>query len=108
MLRGGPDDATYYGRVELGELIARAVERKREVDSGVILDTLVPLALAVDVAEPAHERIVLGASFLVEHGRIGEFDAAVEEVARGQAHRMRFKYTGPLPPHSFVRFAGAA
>jgi hypothetical protein len=108
MLRGGADDATYYGRIQLGELIARAVERKREVDSGAILDTLVPLALAVEVAEPAHERIVLGASFLVEHGRIGEFDAAVEAVARSQADRMRVKYTGPLPPHSFVRFAGAA
>ena len=108
LLRGGADDATYYGRLKLGELVARAVERKRAVDSGAILDILVPLALAVDVAEPAHERIVLGASFLVEHDRIEEFDAAVEDVARGQADRMRFKYTGPLPPHSFVHLAGGA
>ena len=104
-LRGAPEDATYYGRIQLGELIASAIERKRAVDASDILESLTPLALAVDVAEPTHERIVLNASFLVEHGRIGEFDRAVDHIGASQADRMRLKYTGPLPPHSFVHFA---
>ncbi len=103
-LRGAPDDATYYGRIQLGELIAAAIERKRSVDATEILDSLAPLALAVDVAEPPHERIVLSASFLLEGGSIAEFDAAVDDVGQSQANRMRLKYTGPLPPHSFVHF----
>lgn len=104
-LRGAPEDATYYGRIQLGELIARAIERKREVDSREILESLTPLALAVEVAEATHERVVLSASFLIEHDQIDEFDAAVDRIGRSQADRMRLKYTGPLPPHSFVHFA---
>ena len=102
-LRGVPDDASYYGRIRLGELVSEAVGRKRQLDSGRILDALSPLALAVEVGEPTHERVVLSASFLIEHESIEEFDAAVDELGREQEARMRFKYTGPLPPHSFVR-----
>ncbi len=107
-LRGAPEDATYYGRIELGELVARAVERKRERDADEILVALTPLALDVRVAEPAHERIALSASFLVERERLEEFDHAVERAAAAQANRIRFKYTGPLPPHSFVELASEA
>lgn len=102
-LRGAPHDATYYGRIRLGELVAAAVERKREADARTIVDALAPLALAVDVAEPKHERIVVSASFLVRREQMPQFDAAVDEVGLRQAGRMRLKYTGPLPPHSFVK-----
>lgn len=101
-LRGASEDATYYGRIQLGEMVAQAVERKREGDGAQILDALAPLALDTHVAEPANERIVLSASFLVPRERMPEFDAAVDEIGRAQADRMRLKYTGPLPPHSFV------
>jgi Gas vesicle synthesis protein GvpL/GvpF len=107
-LRGVPDDASYYGRIRLGELVAEAVERKRQIDSGRMLDALSPLALAVEVGEPNHERVVLSVSFLIERQRIEEFDAAVDKLGREQESRMRFKYTGPLPPHSFVRLQAGA
>ena len=31
-----------------------------------------------------------------------DFDGAVDEVGADDDGRIRFKYTGPLPPHSFV------
>ena len=102
-LRGTPPDASYYGRIRLGELVAAAVERKRRRDTEVILKPLVSRALAVEIAEPNHERLAVNASFLVQRDRIDEFDLAVDEVGREQEGRIRFKYTGPLPPHSFVR-----
>jgi hypothetical protein len=105
-LRDAPEDATYYGRIHLGELVAGAVERKRERDASGILASLAPLAVAVEVAEPSHERVALSASFLVARERMPEFDAAVDRVAGAQAERMRLKYTGPLPPHSFVERVG--
>lgn len=105
-LRGAPEEATYYGRIQLGEMVARAIERIRERDAEEIMQALAPLALATELKPPAHERIVVNASFLVDESRLGEFDAAVERVGESQAGRMRFKYTGPLPPHSFVTFEG--
>jgi hypothetical protein len=107
-VRARPDDATYYERIRLGELVAAALERKRERDAQEIVDALAAGALAVDVGQPAHERVVVRASFLVERARLGDLDEILEHVARGYGGRIRFKYTGPLPPHSFVELAESA
>jgi hypothetical protein len=104
-VRRGSDDATYYGRIRLGELVVGAVDRRRAADSLAIVDALAPVALAVDVSEHGHERVAVQASFLVERRRLSEFDEVLEEVAAGYDGRIRFKYTGPLPPHSFVQLA---
>jgi len=50
---------------------------------------------------------VFSASFLVDRDRIAEFDQAVDETGRQHADRMRLKYTGPLPPHSFAELSTA-
>lgn len=101
-LQGADEDATYYGRIELGELVAAAVERKREADAAAVLDALTPRALDVQVGDPSHERMVVSASFLVDRKTIEQFDQAVDSVGQAQEGRMRLKYVGPLPPHSFV------
>lgn len=106
-MRGKPDDATYFERINLGEMVAGAVERKRESDANEILDQLAPVADAVVVSEPSHERIAVAAAFLVDRTRRDEFDAALDRVAAAQSGRIRFKSVGPLPPHSFVEFAGS-
>jgi Gas vesicle synthesis protein GvpL/GvpF len=107
-LRGLPDDATYYDRIKLGELVAQAVERKRELDAADVIDALAPIASAVEVGDPRHARVVVNASFLVERARLAKFDEALERVAAAQSERIRFKCAGPLPPHSFVELAGSA
>lgn len=104
-LRHQEDDATYYERIRLGEMVAAAVERKRDAEGQEILDALAPLALAVDAGDLGHERVALSASFLVERERVAEFDAAVDQIGRSRAGRLRLKYTGPLPAHSFVELS---
>lgn len=99
------EDAGYYERIRLGELVASAMERRRERDAEAIVDALAAAALAVEVGEPAHERVVLQASFLVARERQREFDKILDRVAEGYGGQIRFKYTGPLPPHSFVELA---
>jgi hypothetical protein len=106
-LRGQPEDATYFERIRLGEMVAQAVERTREADAQSIVDALAPAAVSISVGEPAHERVALSASFLVERDRLDAFDQLLEQVAAQRADRMRFKYTGPLPPHSFVELSGS-
>lgn len=101
-IQGKPEDATYYERIRLGELIAGALDDKRQQTGPAIVERLSPLAVAVQVGDPAHERMALNASFLVERDGLGRFDAAVDELGEEQGGRIRIKYTGPLPPHSFV------
>jgi hypothetical protein len=102
VLRGVPAAAAYYDTIELGGLVAAAVERKRRQDTVDVLDALAPTAVAIDVGKPAHERVVLSASFLVERRKLHEFDETLLAVADRQGGRMRFNYVGPLPPYSFV------
>lgn len=101
-IQGKPADATYYERIRLGELIAAAIGVKQEEDSRLVVAALSPHAVEVTVGEPVHERMAVSASFLVERSNLAEFDRAVDKVGEAQAGRIRFKYTGPLPPHSFV------
>jgi hypothetical protein len=101
-IAGRPEAATHFERIRLGELVAHAVEAKREADSGAILSELEPHAVATTPDALLHERMVVNAAFLVDRSRLEEFDAAVEAVSRARAERMQFKLLGPRAPHSFV------
>jgi len=101
-IQGKPEAATYYERIRLGELIAEALDDKRAAAAPQIIDRLVPFAVDVRVGDPVHERMAVNASFLVERARLGEFDQAVDRLGVELAGRIQLKYTGPLPPHSFV------
>ena len=104
-IRAESEDATYYERIRLGELVGAAVERRRERDAEAIVDALAAAALAVEVSELTHERVVIQASFLVERDHLAKFDQLVDDIAGAYGGGIRFKYTGPLPPHSFVELA---
>jgi hypothetical protein len=106
-VRGRSEDAGYYDRIQLGELVAQALERRREQDASELLAVLSAASLGVEVAEPAHERVVLNASFLLNRDQVREFDEALEALAETRHERMRFKCVGPLPPHSFVELQEA-
>jgi hypothetical protein len=101
-VRRRDEAATYYDRIRLGELVAGAMAAKRERDASAVLAKLRPLADDVHLADPAHERSVLSAAFLVRRERLEEFDRAAEQVAAQHRERIRFRYTGPLPPYDFV------
>jgi hypothetical protein len=101
-IQGKPEAATYYERIRLGELIAAALDDKRAAAAPQIIDRLASLAVDVRVGEPVHERMAVNASFLVERDRLGEFDRVVDQIGAALAGRIQLKYTGPLPPHSFV------
>jgi hypothetical protein len=104
-LQGQSADASHFERIRLGELIAGAVDEKRARDADQLLDRLAKHAVAVEVGEPVHERMALNASFLIERSSQKDFDAELDRIADEQGGRIRFKYTGPLAPHSFVELA---
>jgi hypothetical protein len=106
--RGLPESAGYGARVRLGEAVARAVEATRSRDAGEIVGRLRVLADEVAFDEEAREGVAVAASFLVDRDRVAAFDERMDELARRHEGRIRFKYLGPLPPHSFVSLAEGA
>jgi hypothetical protein len=104
-IAGKSEDATYYERIRLGELVAAVLSDKRTADEQHIVERLAGLASQVEVAPPVHERMVVNASFLVERKQLPKLDRELEAIASEYGGMIRFKYTGPLPPHSFVELA---
>ncbi|MFC6887424.1 MULTISPECIES: GvpL/GvpF family gas vesicle protein [Actinomadura] len=95
-------DAAYYDRVRLGELIAQALEQRREDDGQVLLEALAPAAEAIVRRSPMREEDVLDASFLVERDRVTEFEQSVDKLGKIHGERIRIRLIGPLAPYDFV------
>jgi hypothetical protein len=101
-IRGRPAAAVHFERIRLGEMVAHALDAKRGADAATVMRELEPLAVSASAEEPREMTAVVNAAFLVDRGRLEEFDAAVERLSSERAARMQFKLIGPGPPHSFV------
>ena len=98
-LRGAGGQAQ---QVQLGEAVAASLARRRDRDGDEIVAELSSLARQAFVEERVAELEVVRAAFLVERSEAADFDAQTEELARRFGGVIRFKLTGPLPPHHFV------
>jgi hypothetical protein len=97
-----PPAKTYHQRMEIGEKVKAALQKEKAVYKDDIINTLTPLAREVKVNAPYGEMMVLSAAFLVENSREAEFDRNVQALADKAGPKLRFKYTGTLPPFNFV------
>lgn len=87
-------------RLELGEAVAQALDRRRQEDASWLLGHLAPLSSAAVQHRPGTD--VLRAGFLVSRGRVRDFSGGVEELEASSAASLEFDYVGPLPPYSFA------
>ncbi|MFR9806764.1 GvpL/GvpF family gas vesicle protein [Pseudonocardia sp. RS010] len=101
-IRGVPEDAAYYDRVKLGELIVKALEERREVDAKDIVDRIGPFAEAVSTTTPTQPEDVVNAAFLVRRDGAEEFEQAVEELGADTHEWLKLRLLGPLAPYDFV------
>jgi hypothetical protein len=101
-IRGVSEDAAYYDRVKLGELIVKALEERREVDAKDIVDRIGPFAEAVSTTTPTQPEDVVNAAFLVRRDGAEEFEAAVEELGEDTHEWLKLRLLGPLAPYDFV------
>lgn len=106
-VRALPAEASHFDRIRMGEAIAAAVSERREQDANRILAMLSPLAEAVSLGEPRHERAVIDAAFLLTRVRVDEFDALVEDLSKLEGHSISFRLIGPMPAYSFLDGDGA-
>ena len=101
-LRGIPDDAGYYDRVRLGELIVHALDAKREADTEDLVQSLARYAVEVAPRPPVGEDNAVDAAFLVADQDQPGFEQAVDELGYRWAGRVRLRMNGPLAPYDFV------
>ena len=99
---GLPEQATYYERIRLGELVAAEVERRRDEDGARARARLEPLAIATRSEGVGTPDAAFNLAFLVERERLDEFTAAVNDVIAQLGDHIDVRYVGPLAPYSFA------
>ena len=97
-----PEEVSYAQRVRLGELVARALAAKREGDSFVILDAVLPHVDAHVVRESSDVDHLLDMSVLVPDRGRAAFEDALEAVAEAMHEQARLQLVGPMAPYDFV------
>jgi hypothetical protein len=100
-VRGLSEEAAHFDRIQLGELISKALEGRRQSDAAQVLGDLEPIAVTGKLLDPEQPDEVVNAAFLVERSRQQEFEDKVDEVG-GRFPMLRLKLLGPLAPYDFV------
>ncbi|MGP4006687.1 GvpL/GvpF family gas vesicle protein [Streptomyces sp. 4N124] len=96
-LAGG---GSHEQRLQLGEMIAAAVQEREVQDAAAAQEALTPLAAATSPG-PGSAGWLANVSFLVERDSVAGFLEKVEELRAASPH-LEISVNGPLPPYSFV------
>ena len=102
LTRDLPEEDGHWEKVRLGELVAQALERKREADTEIVLGSVLPLVDAHSAKEATGIDRVFDVALLVDAARRAEFEDRLEELAEAVHERMRLSLVGPLAPYDFV------
>jgi len=101
-VRKVPEDAAYYDRIRLGELIVQALADKRAADTEALAQALEPYAVAVTMREPIGEDTAADVAFLVADEDRPRFEQATDDLGERWSGRIGLRMLGPLAPYDFV------
>lgn len=93
---------------QIGELVQKALESKRERGAQMILGPLKKLAVdfkereLLKNREPIKDSMICSSAFLVAKENEKEFDKKVGVLIKENDKRIKFTYVGPIPPFNFV------
>jgi hypothetical protein len=104
--RGLPEESSYRGRIRLGEMVAAAVEAKRDIDLRRVLAALEPYTAASEIRESGGLDKLVDVAFLVGDDRRADFEQAAEKLASELSGRARVSLVGPTAPYDFVGMGG--
>jgi hypothetical protein len=97
-----PEEAAYGDRVRLGELVAHALQARSEEDADLVLDAVLPYAVAHVVRTPPSATQVLDVALLVDDDRSQALEDHLEGLAEAVHERMRLRLLGPVAPYDFA------
>jgi hypothetical protein len=92
----------FADKVRLGELVAGAMEEKRDFDANVLCDSIVPLTDAYQLTLGSGLEVVFDLNVLVDDDRRAEFEERLEDLAEAVHERLRLRLVGPVAPYDFV------
>ncbi|ATW26953.1 GvpL/GvpF family gas vesicle protein [Candidatus Formimonas warabiya] len=92
----------YDKKIQLGELVEKRVEEKRQYYLDVIFQDLSQLAVEAKSNKTLGINMVFNAAFLVDKDKETDFDRRVEKLYEQVQQDVMFNYSGPWPPHNFV------
>jgi hypothetical protein len=90
------------GRIELGRLVAQALDAQKQRAAEEIVESLRRSAYDHRLNKTIGDEMFLNAAFLVGRGREKEFDNIMDDLSEKYAGSMQFLYSGPLPAFNFV------
>jgi len=94
-------NGSHERQMQLGQAVAEAVARRRQLCGTQLLSELRPLASRTSVLEGG-EQYLLNAAFLVPRKAVSRFGDAVDRLREQLSPAVELVLTGPLPPYSFV------
>lgn len=97
-----PIDKGYADRINLGRMVQAALEARKKQEAENILGKLKQTSRKTSINKLHGDSMILNAAFLVERGRVKEFDERMTELDAASRERLAFKYVGPVPPFNFV------
>ncbi len=100
--RDAPEHAARAERVRLGELVAHALERKREHDTAIVLDAVLPHVASYAPHAVSGVDRALDVAFLVDEPAQAAFEDVLEALAESMHERVRLQLLGPMAPYDFV------
>ncbi|MBU2445868.1 MAG: GvpL/GvpF family gas vesicle protein [Bacteroidetes bacterium] len=89
-------------KMEVGKIVEKALEKKKEKEAERIVDVLRRIAFEYKLNKAVVDELFMNAAFLVDKGREKEFDNIMDDLSEKYKERIKFIYAGPLPVFNFV------
>lgn len=101
-IRGKSEELGRNSRMALGELIANAVETKRQADTQTAVAELEGVVQQVSIREPTHEWDAVNIALLAEVDREAEIVEVLDRLRESSHGLVDFRLRGPLAAYDFV------
>ena len=89
---------------ELGKRLVSAIDKIKERQVEKLLEPLEGETLDKRLKKPFSPLMILNAAFLINRDKEDVFDRRVNELDQKYGRDIKFIYTGPLAPYSFIDF----
>ena len=88
--------------IEIGEIVAGALEEKKEREARDILKPLKKITEGFKENKVQLDQVIFNTAFLVLKEKEKEFDKTVSALGKKYGKTIKFIYVGPLPPFNFL------